>query len=298
MNSLLPFFSVTMVVLMTSSLANPLPADEPSRNSAQALPSEIRDRCMAILRSGLESSEFWPSMHAAEALTQAGSGAEVIAHLKGLLPTEKDDQRRCGLARELVRAGDKSYLPVLFQVLADESSKGRGHAAESLFKLRETGDGKLLRAAMNQTEVVPLRIMAAGALAQAGDAEAISLLRGELKTENTTARNLSAWVLGRYGDASDQPALLAAMKVEADEMSHTFLALSLACLNNTDGRAALIKHLDSPNNTARSMATEFIGISRTYEAHSRVIELLDDPFLDVQIRAGHALITLSQAAAK
>jgi HEAT repeat protein len=88
------------------------------------------------------------------------------------------------------------------------------------------------------------------------------------------------------------------MEVEADEMSHTFLALSLACLNNADGRAALIKHLDSPNNTARSMATEFIGISRTYEAHSRLIELLDDPFLDVQIRAGHALITLSQATAK
>lgn len=290
--------SVFLVLLMTCSFDNSLPADELSRNLADPLLPEVRERCMTILRIGLQSEEFWPSMHAAEGLTQAGAGAEVIEHLKRLLPAETDDQRRCGLARELIRAGERDYLTVLFEILGDPTSKGRGHAAESLFKLREIGDGQLLRAAMNQTEIIPLRIMAAGALAQAGDALAMTLLRTELQSENTTARNLSAWVLGRYGDQSDLPFLIRAMQNEAEEMSHTFLALSLACLNNAEGRAALVKHLDSPNNTARSMATEFIGISRTFEAKARLIELLDDPFLDVRIRASQSLITLSQPAAE
>ena len=298
MNRLFRFSVLCLVLLMTHSATNSLPADEPARNAAHPISPELRERCMTILRSGLLSDEFWPSMHAAEALTQAGAGAEVIEHLTPLLPHENDDQRRCGLARELVRAGARDYLSVLFEILGDPVSKGRGHAAESLFKLREIGDGKLLRTAMHQTEVIPLRIMAAGALAQSGDAEALGLLRRELLSDNTTARNLSAWVLGRCGEASDQLPLIEAMKTETDEMSQTFLALSLACLNNADGRAALAKHLDSSNNTARSMATEFIGISRTYEAHAKLIGLLDDPFGDVRIRASQSLITLAERAQK
>jgi sialidase-1 len=296
MHHLSRFFRFCLVLLMTCAATNLLSADEPSRDAAHPLTPELRKRCMLILRNGLKSDEFWPSMHAAEALTQAGAGAEVIEHLTPLLPAEKDDQRRCGLARELVRAGERKYLSVLFEILSDATSKGRGHAAESLFKVREVGDGKSLRVAMNQTEVIPLRIMAAGALAQSGDAEALALLRRELLSDNTTARNLSAWILGRCGDASDHPPLIKAMRTETDEMSLTFLAVSLACLNNVDGRAALVKHLDSPDNTARSMATEFISISRTYEAKARLIEMLDDPFGDVRIRASQSLITLSQPA--
>src|SRR5690242_10317620 len=70
------------------------------------LDEAARARCLAVLRAGLGSDEFWPAMHAAEALTLEGLGAEVRASLAARLPGETDDQRRCGLARELVRAGD------------------------------------------------------------------------------------------------------------------------------------------------------------------------------------------------
>ncbi|HTN02138.1 MAG TPA: hypothetical protein VL132_09685, partial [Planctomycetaceae bacterium] len=60
---------------------------------------------MQVLRDGFKSDEFWPSMHAAEGLTVAGYGAEVRQALPARIPAETDDQRKCGLARELVRAG-------------------------------------------------------------------------------------------------------------------------------------------------------------------------------------------------
>src|SRR5262245_52441963 len=80
----------------------------------------LRDRCLSVLRVGLKSDEFWPAMHAAEALTLAGQQAEVI----GALATRSasDDQQQCGLAREAVRAGDRGKIPVLLNILTKPGS--------------------------------------------------------------------------------------------------------------------------------------------------------------------------------
>jgi len=290
--------TMSMALLITGLSSSVAGADEAVREASQPLSPELRERCLTILRTGLASDEFWPAMHAAEAMTLAGAGGDVIASLLPRLPQEKDDQRRCGLARELIRAGDHGHLPLLFQILADEQSNGRTHAAESLYKLGETGDGQLLRAAMNQTAIIPLQIMAAGALAKAGNPMAMELLRKQLTADDKTARNLSAWVLGRHGNASDVKVLQATMMSETDEMSLTFLAVSLACLNANEGRTALIRQLNAENNTARTMAAEFAGISRTVEAREKLIQLLDDPFADVRIRSAQSLIALSLPAGK
>src|SRR5262245_16429086 len=79
------------------------------------LPPELRERCEKVLRDGLKSDEFWPAMHAAEALTIAGHGHDVLAALAKR--SETDDQKRCGLAREAVRAGDRTKLAILFEIL-------------------------------------------------------------------------------------------------------------------------------------------------------------------------------------
>jgi sialidase-1 len=285
--------AMSMALLITGSVNTAAGADEASRKASQPLSSELRERCLTILQTGLASDEFWPAMHAAEAMTLAGAGRDVVASLSARLPQEKDDQRRCGLARELIRAGERDYLPLLFQILADEQSNGRTHAAESLYKLGETGDGQLLRAAMSQTTIIPLQIMAAGAMAKAGDPMAMELLRKQLRAEDKTARNLSAWILGRHGNASDVEVIQTAMTSETDEMSLTFLTVSLACLNEHKGRIALMQHLNAENNAARTMAAEFAGISRTVEAREKLIQLLDDPFADVRIRSAQSLIALS-----
>ncbi len=106
-------------------------------------------RCLSVLKEALKSDEFWPSMHASEALTQAGHGAEVQAALKPKLPKETDDQKRCGLARELSRAGDLSYVQLLLDILGSSNPHGHIHASESLFKISQIGDGVKLRKALS-----------------------------------------------------------------------------------------------------------------------------------------------------
>ncbi len=294
MNPSTNLFSLFTVIIMTANSISAQSIDGAGRQMAQPLDAELQSRCMEILRSGMNSEEFWPAMHAAEALTLAGAGSEVITAINDRLAVEKDDQRRCGLARELVRAGDRTHLPLLFQTLQEQKSTGRTHAAESLYKLGEAGDGMLLRIAMQQSESVPLKVMAAGALVKAGDDEAMALIRQLIKSEDRTSRNLSAWILGRHGNESDVAPILAAMKSETDEMSLTFLAVSLACLGNSEGRSTLLSQLDSHNNTAKAMAAEFAGLSRTIESRGKLIQLLDDPVLDVRIRAAQSLIVLAK----
>ena len=292
--------------LITLLLLVPLPArlmsaDDSARAQPQAIEPQRISECLLILRSGLASDEFWPAMHAAEALTYADAGSEVLAALKDRLPNEQDDQRRCGLVRELYRAGDHSHLQILFEILGDPASKGRTHAAESLYKIGQTADKKLLREAMNQSESIPLQIMAAAALVKAKDSAAMELVRRQLRSSDPTARNLSAWVIGRHGNKDDATLVKALLQKETsaptkDEMSVTFLAVSLASLGDPEGRAALVNQLSSPNPTARAMAAEFAGLSRTTEAMEKLKELLKDSALDVRIRSAQSIIALSKAS--
>ena len=276
-------------------------SDDSTRTQPQPVNAQLISECMSILRGGLASEEFWPAMHAAEALTYAGAGSEVIAALTSRLPDEQDDQRRCGLVRELYRAGDHSHLQILFDVLGNPLSKGRTHASESLYKIGQTADKNLLREAMNQSESIPLQIMAAAALVKAEDPDAKDLVRRQLQSSDTTARNLSAWVIGRHGNKDDAKLVKALLQKETsatskDEMSVTFLAVSLATLGDTEGRVVLVNQLSSPNPTARAMAAEFAGLSRTTEALEKLKELLKDSSLDVRIRSAQSILALSKAS--
>ena len=139
-------------------------------------------QCLEVLREGLAAEDFWPSIHAAEALTLGGYGDEVIAALAPKLASETDDQRRCGLARELVRAGQRLQAHVMLQILAGDDPHGHVHAAESLYKVQEIGDGRAMRRRFERSEDLRLRVMAAGALGQCGNPEQQS--HANLRREN------------------------------------------------------------------------------------------------------------------
>ena len=122
-----------------------LPADDSQlfyESKPIALDDATLQRCVTILREGMRGDEFWPSIHAAEGLTLGGYGAEVLDFLKDRLAQETDDQRRCGIAREIVRAGDKPTTQVMLDILASQNPHGHVHAAESLYKVVEIGDGR------------------------------------------------------------------------------------------------------------------------------------------------------------
>jgi sialidase-1 len=275
-----------------------LQAQEANRQDPLPLAPEIRKRYLDTLRDAIKSDQFWPSMHAAEALTLAGARDEVVTALRNRLPMERDDQRRCGLARELVRAGDRSCLPILFDILGDAHSSGRVHAAESLYKLGESGDGKQLRAAFEQTENPQLRLMAAAALAKAGHADALTRLREQLRSGDRLVRNTAAFALARLGGEPDVDPLLSALDSETDALARGILASALANLGNARGREELGRNLNSADAAVQTVSAEFVGHARCFEYRAKLIWLLDDSSLDARVRAAQSLIALSLPATK
>jgi sialidase-1 len=263
------------------------------RDQPVPLQPNIQEKCLAVLRVGLASDEFWPSMHAAEALKLAGKGEEVREALRPKLKTEMDAQHRCGLAREIVRAGDRTTLPILWQILADEKSNGRVHAAESLYKIAELGDGRLMRSVFAEADNPRLKLMAAAALARGGSPAAYKLLREKVTDDDVEIRKIAAWVLGVLGDDRDVAPLKRVLAPESDPLARVYFVNALACLRDAPARETQLKNLSATDAAIRTNSADFAGYARGVEAHSRLIELLDDANLDVRVRSAQTLIALS-----
>ena len=226
------------------------------------LDAATRDRCLEVLRAGLRNEEFWPSIHAAEALTLGGYGKEVIEFLEPKLSTEKDDQHRCGIARELVRAGKRSYTDVMLKILAGEATHGHTHAAESLYKVVEIGDGVAMRRGFQQDEDVRWKLMAAAALGRCGNPDAMTFLRNSVESQDLEVMKIAAWVLGAIGDSSDIPRLKKQLPRCEEEVLKSYVSNALAVLGDADGLKTLARNLTHSDPEVRTYAANFAGDAR------------------------------------
>lgn len=270
-----------------------------SAETPLTLSTEIHQRCLQVLRGGMRDGEFWPSIHAAEALTIAGRRDEVRAFLSPKLETETDDQRRCGLARELVRAGDRGQATVLLNLLADADPYGHVHAAESLYKVGWDGEARPLIDALDKPDDLRLQLMAAAALAKHGKGEiatrAYAFLRRTLRDEPDQENfRIAAWVLARIGDGRDID-LIRSRMVEStqDALTVAFLQHALAALGDPTGKDALRRNLKSTDPAIRTYAAVFAGDAGMTDTAPLLIGQLEDDNADARIRAAQSLIVLS-----
>jgi len=262
--------------------------------SFQVSEESLLSEPVRTLLQALHSDDFWPAIHAAEALTHAGHQREVLACLTGRLQREVDPQRRCGLARELVRAGDSSHLVHIIAVLACANPNGHVHACESLFKIRETGDLLLLRSAMQEKSAPLKSMMAAAALAQQGDVDALELLRHEIRRAVSELTSVVAWILGILGNEEDIPLLRLKLEQTPPASARAPIEHALALLGDSECRQALLKNLDHPETTVRAEAAVFAGEAGLSPARPKLKKLLTDKQLDVRVRAAHGLLLLHQ----
>ncbi len=290
------WFSLRIVVL-GCCLATSLHAAQPTTDTL-ALDHATRQKCLTVLRNGLRSAEFWPSIHAAEGLTLGGYGKEVIAFLEPLLDGPYDDQQRCGLSRELVRAGQRGAAKILLKILAGDKPFGHTHAAESLYKVGELGDGSAMRRAFEQTENPRLRLMAAAALGKAGHVKAVTHIREMVMDQDAELSRTAAWVLARIGHPNDVKLLKRRLANVNDEISQAYFVHALATLGDAEGLKALARNLDSNNPAIRTYAATFAGDARAVSVGARLIELLEDENLDVRVRSAQSLLVLAQPEPK
>jgi sialidase-1 len=273
----------------------------PSRGAADEsspfLKEQDRERCLTILRVGLASDEFWPAMHAAEALSLAGHGPEVTRSLEPRLSLETDDQRRCGLARELVRAGNLARTQILLDILGSKNPHGHVHACESLFKVWQIGDGQRLRAALSHSDEPKKVLMAAAALARWGNPEALKRLRQYLQHDDGEVARIAAWILARTGDATDFAALREGTRKFTDPLTVAYFQHALAALGDPIGLAALQRNLEHSDSAIRIYACEFAPDAGARQAKNQLLKLLGDSVLDVRVRAAQALLQLASVPA-
>lgn len=261
------------------------------------LDDSTREKALGVLREGLkeEDSElFWVSIHAAEGLTLGGHGEEVITHLEPLLSGEDDAQKRCGIARELVRAGEEEKVSVLAEILRSSDSYGHTHAAESLFKVYQVGDPEAMRRHFLEGETLKLRLMAAAALARQGDLDAIAYVRKTLRGEDSEGIKISAWVLGRVGNASDIEPLRARLDDAPSPLIRAYLEHALAALGDPDGRIALSRNLGDDDPAIRTYAATWAGDAGAGFTQGKLEKMLEDPHQDARVRAAQTLLQLSR----
>lgn len=260
------------------------------------LTEDVRARCVEVLTEGLHSEEFWPSIHAAEGLTLGGHGDVVRAYLEPKLLTKLDDQQKCGVSRELIRAGDRQKRSIMLGILAGDDDFGHVHSAESLYKVEEIGDGVAMRRAFEQTENLRLRVMAAAALGRCGNPEAMAFVRSILKHDDPEGYKLGAWILGRIGSPSDIKLLKKYVGKCPDELTRAYFDNSLAALGDKAGLAALAKSLKSDDPAVRTYAATFAGDARATGVADSLVAMLDDSYGDARYRAAQSLLFLSRPA--
>lgn len=260
------------------------------------LDQSTREKCLHVLRAGLRGDEFWPSMHAAEGLTVGGCGSEVSEYLAPRLSRETDLQKRCGLARELARAGDRAQARVLLEILSDPDPHGHVHAAESLYKIAEIGDGRLLRQALTESQDVALKLMSAAALGRCGNPAALKYIRETLQHQDPAIFTVAAWVIGVLGSADDLPVLRQQLDRCPDAGSRGYVENAMALLGDAESRRTLRKNLSSGDPAVRTYAANFAADAGAVDSAATLIRLLDDAVADVRIRAAHSLLALAASA--
>ena len=274
--------------LKFSTTTKPRAAPKPQVSQA------VQSRCISILQGGLLGKEFWPSIHAAEGLTLGGQQQAVIKFLQPKLDHETDLQKRCGLARELVRAGSRKHVAEMVRILKGKDPHGHVHAAESLYKVHGCGDGLELEGAWKNSENLILRLMAAAALARSGRVDALSFVREQLANSDHKISRIAAWIVARVGDHSDVSRLKQLAGPVADPLSRCYFDHALALLGDAGGRRSLMRNLGSDSPDIRTYAAVFAGEARMTEAISPLVELLDDPHPDARYRSAQALLELSR----
>ena len=256
----------------------------------------MESRCLSILREAIHAEDFRTAIHAAEALTRAGRGNDVREPFTQRLTQETDDRKRCVWSRELVRAGDRSKLEVMLEILAKPDPYAHVHAAEGLYKVGGVGDGNALRVAMGPGKDPILQIMAAGALAKHGDRGAVRLLRARLTDPDLKTGRIAAWVLGRIGGPSDIPALRQGVRRSDDDLTRCYFEHSLAALGDAEGLKALERNLTSGDKLVRAYAATFAGDAQAVSLAPKLIPLLDDPVQDVRVRACQTLLVFDRSS--
>lgn len=251
-------------------------------------------RCLEVLREGLHSDEFWPSIYGAEGLVRDGYAFEVTSLFRDRLKTETDYRKRASYATVLVRAGQRDALVELQDQLLVDDVEAKILAAQGMFRSADVADVSLLEQAMSEGNNGRLRLYAAAALALAKDAKTMGIIRDGLVSSDPASRYVAADIIAVLGAAQDDTAaLLENLDQTFSDFERIFVLRALAIFGHEASRQELIGLLNHRDPSIRARAAFVMAEAWVVEQSNRLYTMLDDPDLAVRVRAAQALFILA-----
>ena len=268
--------------------------------AAYLMTGNVHQKCLKVLREGLAADEFWPSIHAAEALIKANYVFEAKPVLAQRLARETDKRRIAGYARALITTGDvqtiNHAIVNLQDILLSDDTEARILAAEAMFRTATVGDAAILEQAMDSLSNGRLRVFAAATLTLTDHANMREIVHKALRGDDPAARYIAADVIPIIGKREPNISMLLETRdLASSDFENLYFVRALAMFGVNSAREELSGFLNHPDPTIRSRAAFAIAEAWMIEQSDQLIQLLDDPSLAVRVRAAQALMTLSDA---
>ena len=261
---------------------------------AYLLTANMHDKCMEVLREGLHSNEFWPSVIASEGLIRAGYGFEAMSVLEKKLEQETGDVYRTGLARALVRSGNRNGVVLLQDILLSGDQTAKIEAVKSMFYVADVADESLLREVYNESRNDALHIYTAGVLALTRGESTLDEVRQGLKSSDPAVRIAAADIIPVLGTSErDTTQLISNLDQSNTDLETIYLLRALSILDHTPSQVKLTRLLRHEDPTIRAKAVASVAEAWMVYLSEHIFSSLDDPSLEVRVQAAQTLLTLN-----
>ena len=255
------------------------------------------DKSLQILREGLHSDEFMPSVYAAEAMIDAGYGFEAIPVIREKIKKEGVDVYRARLARALVKGRQQDGIILLQDIILGNDEEAQIESLKGLFYEVSVADTSIVGNVIRSTENNAIKLYALGLLHITEKGKNIDAVRAGLADSDPRVRIAAADIISFIGSSEQDTSQLIANLPNATSEIEKFSTLrALALLDHSPSRENLPQLTRSPDPSMRAMATYAIAESWLVEHAETIYPLLDDPSLAVRVRAAQSLLILNDTA--
>ena len=263
---------------------------------ANLLTANTFDQCLNILREGLHSDEFWPSIHASEALTDAGYGFEVVPILQNKLETEQDDVYRAHIAKVLLRNRRQNAIVILQDILMTTNEAAQLEALKSMFYEASVADTAIIGNLIRNTEKQELKVYGWALLHITEKEKTSGLIRSSLSDPDPAVRIAATDVIPFITpDKKDTTLLVSNLSRASTDLEMVHLSRALAMMQHIPSRNRVPQFTRLADVSIRSQATYAIAESWLIEHVDVLYFLLEDPSLSVRVRAAQALLILNDS---
>ena len=260
------------------------------------LRANVHDKCIATLREALKSDEFWPSVHAAEGLIDAGYSFDAVPVLIEKLASETQSVYRAGLASALIRSGQKEAITILQDILLGSDEIAKEEAVKGMFHLATVADTSVVQHVVRSTGNQVLSIYASALLHVTEKDKKLNEIRDALAADDSAVRVAASDIIPIIGSSDpDTTRLLVNLNNASADLESFYTIRALAMMNHSEARTTLIQFTRHQDPSIRQKAAYALAESWVVEEIDLLYALLEDPSLAVRVRAAHALLILNDS---